>query len=362
MNTAPLNPWLYNQLMKRFKEVRVNHPGVRFRYEFGKDETGRPTLKSSDYHEQYQVCCPICGDNRFRLCISSAWLTQPVEYMPRLTHLAVCYNEHCPVTKEEFYSPFLYEADKWMNIPAVVADPPRRELISLPNGFRKLDTLPEDHPVLVFLRKQYFDMRPKYLAEMYDVGFTDEYDERYRLAKDRIIFPMYQSQKLVAWQGRRIDGLDIQKWVLSPGFRRMFYNGDNVPVTRIPIICEGITSSIACGPFATAVCNKIIDDRMAQEAASRWQSVVILTDPETFVLDKREKKPAVYAEKMAAMFNKHLKIPAYSFKWPEELLELARRKVNREKVKVPDSADLGMDLMYKLLDAQLPASHRGCLV
>jgi hypothetical protein len=291
-----------------------------------------------------------------------------------LTHLAYCQNEQCPVTEFSFYHRVLkimegLGGSSVTLVPAPAA-PPLKSPIRLPAGFVGLDQLDSSHAALKFLRRKYA-IDPMYLASAYGAGYATERDELYRMAYGRVIFPIVENGELIGWQGRRIDDLPDQKWILSPGFRRCFYNADRILPHQIPIICEGITSAIACGPTGTAIFNKVLDDRLAKEAATKWQTAIVVTDPETFVPDLRTEKrnplgkitsPAkVYAHDLVTILNKYMKIPVYAFQWPQEILDLAKLKVQGHDVKVPDPADLGLVGMHRLLHAQVPASHRDSL-
>ncbi len=244
----------------------------------------------------------------------------------------------------------------------------------LPVGCKQLDMLPAGHRALVFLAKKYRDLDPVYLARNYGASFTAEKDDLYRLAFERIIFPVYDNGELVGWQGRTIDSANPKRWLLPPGFRKCFYNGDRISPLQIPIICEGITSSICCGPSATAIFGKELDEYACRKFAARWPSAVIALDPETQLPDPHA-HGRVFAQELKAKLDPLLKIPAYILKWPEEAMEAARRKFAYEQRKVdakalkqpappkeehsvPDAADYGITGMVEILK-QIPDSHRG---
>ncbi len=366
-----LNPGLFAKLKAYFRTVRVVQRGVPFHHHIGTDpRSGQLTVLKNGPHEQYEVDCPFCGDEDKRLSISSAWLTQPVSYLPMLTHNLICYNEECEgVYSPEFYKQFLSDGiEHLLKREVEIAPEPVKPDLRMPKGSIPLDQLPADHPAVTFLLRKYNGLTPDYLARGYGAVFASEQDPVYRMAYNRIIFPIFEKGEFVAWQGRAISVDMAPKWLFSPGHRRNFYNGDRIESDKIPVICEGITSSIACGPFATAIYNKVIDDRMAREFASRWRSAVVLLDPETFVPDMRTEKrnckgtvtaPArVYAQELIDQLNKYCQFPVHAFRWPDEVLELARRKVRREEVNVPDPADLGLARMRELLIAQTPSTHR----
>ncbi len=290
-----------------------------------------------------------------------------------LTNAAKCYNTNCQVTQFEFYGDILRDLKdaemgmllRGISQPAVVEPP--KTIVRLPQGTVPLTSLPTDHPALQFLVGKYNGLSAEYLSDCYAVGYTGEQDPYYKLARNRIIFPIFNKGELSGWQGRAITPQDTPKWVLSSGFNKVFYNGDRIGSNHYPVVAEGIPSSIACGPTGTCLFGKEIDDIRAQEFASRWQGAIIATDPETFLPDHREGSDGkVYAHRVRDKLAKYCKGPVVLLKYPDAVLDIAKRwldyEVARQKtpkgtqppedphLTVPDPADIGIPGMAELLN------------
>lgn len=372
-----LNPALYRVLQHRYGTVKVSSRGAPYQYRVETDPvTRRPKVIQIHGGEQYCVCCPLCGEQRHRLVIGHRWLTRPAPHLPMLTSNAICYNTHCQVTRIEFYGDILRDlhdaeigiALREIDQPKVV-EPPKIET-RLPVGTVPLTSLPADHPALAFLASKYTGLDPRYLSDCYAVGFTDQPDPYYKLAQNRVIFPIFDKGELRGWQGRTIDRANTIRWVLSSGFHKTFYNGDRIGPNHYPVIAEGIPSAIACGPTGTCIFGKELDELRAKEFGSRWEGAIIALDPETFIPDEREgSNGKVFAHVLRDKLAKYCKGPVYLLPWPESILDVARRKLEYSIAKqeakakgqeipdqdliVPDPADIGPRGMIELL-SQVP--------
>jgi hypothetical protein len=362
--TQPLNPILYAALKRRFGTVKISSVGVPMKWRVEYDTFGRRHLDVYQGGEQYSVCCPLCGDTKYRLWIGHSWLTIPSKEFPRLTHNIRCETGRgCQVYREEFYRQFLDDigtpsgaAEMFAQLAPQVEIPPLR----LPLGCVPLQSLQADHKACQFLNVKYNGLTPEYLGKVYGALFTEQHDELYPKARNRVIFPILVDGQLAGWQGRAIDGSE-PKWMFNPHFRKCFYNGDNVHESQIPIICEGITNAIACGPNGIAIFGKDLDDERCVAFAKKWRTAIIAIDPETTIPDPRDERKRVFALEMKKKLDQYLKVPAHILQWPEEVLAIARQKFadpKNKKISVPDAADLGMIRMRALLD-QVPFTHRG---
>jgi hypothetical protein len=351
-----LNPALYAVLQKHFGQVKISNEDIERVEERipGKDAI---VLQRG---EHYNVNCPICHDRKYRLSISYQWLVKPPMTNKRITHLVHCYNENCEELRTpEFYDQFLEDLELAEMGLLEVALPEKKvsartqSPIRLPRGFRLLSELPAHHRAIEFVKTKY-QIPYDYLSDGYSVGFTDQPDELYWAAPERIIFPIYNGGRLIAWQGRTIQDVE-PRWYLPPGFIKCVYNGDRVQPFDTPIIAEGIPSAIACGPNGVCIFGKSIPTLLVHEFAEKWSSVIIATDPETFVEDPREKirrtnVGRTFASEMADALGRHIR-DVRMIQWPTEILELAKRKVNGDKVvHVPDPADLGLPYMKRLIE------------
>lgn len=356
-----LNRPLYLTMLKNFGQVRITNENIE------RVEERAPGGKSLVHikGEHYNVCCPLCGEDRYRLSASYKWLSVKPMTTTRVTHLVHCYNEECQAWKPEFWEKLLPDLEAaGLGLLDGMAPPDKQAMAPkinratrLPLGMIPIDDLSPDHEAMLFLRKQY-NLPPNYLARAYGACWVPEADPIFEQAKRRIVFPIYQQGKVYSWQGRSIEPNPDKKWYMPPGFVKCFYNADRVAPHETPVIAEGITSAIACGPRGLAIFGKSINGVLAKEFGDKWQSVIIATDPDTFVPDNRKGGGGrVFAQEMAAALKPYVRT-IRMINWPKDVLALAVKnnndeKIDGQKVKVPDAADLGLKVMKGLLDAAL---------
>jgi hypothetical protein len=346
-----LNPALYAVLRKHFGPVRISNPGqVRI-----ESRDGKTDYSVLDRGEHYNINCPLCRDTQGRLSICYKWLTQAATNH-RITGLAHCYKESCPVTEKAFWEPLLEDLEDaelgallTPDAPGVIVAQPTRAApaVRLPMGYTRLADLPDDHPAVEFARTKYA-IPVKYMSDGYEVGYTEQPDPIYSLAQYRLIFPIRKNGNLVAWQGRTTTGA-APRWWLTMGFVKTLYNAERVRPEETPVLCEGIPSAIASGPQGLCIFGKVLTKPQLQEIADKWMNVIIATDPETYAPDNRPgQNGKVYALEMRNALRA-VGVGATLLPWPEDLLALARRHNEGEKVPVPDAADIGIKRMYQLV-------------
>ncbi len=351
-----LNRSLYLTMLKNFGVVRITNENVE------RVEVRVPGGKSLIHiaGEHYNVCCPLCGDDRYRLSASYKWLSLKPMSTVRTTHLIHCYNEECAAWQPSFWEKLLPDLEAAgiglldnMAPPDLSAMVPKvNRKTRLPKGMIPIDQLPDDHEAVQFLRKQY-NLSPIYMAKAYGACWVPEPDPIFEQAKRRVVFPIYQQGQVYSWQGRSIDPNPEFKWYMPPGFVKCYYNSDRVAPHETPIVAEGITSAIACGPRGLAIFGKYLNSMRAKEFGERWQSVVIATDPDTFVPDNRKGGGGrIFAMEMAALLKPYVRT-IRMINWPKDVLALATKNNNGEKTKIPDAADLGLKVMKGLIDAAL---------
>jgi len=365
-----LNLALYRALKQLYGRVKITDRRAPMKWHLGLDNHHKPCVIVTQGGEQYEVNCPFCHDLRGRLAIGHSYLTRPHARLPRLSHNLRCYNEECRQVYSTEFQMKVSAAGGDDPVAALAAafqsgsvEEPKPIVMRLPNGMVPLHELPADHRACQFLRAKYNGVTPELLGTVYGAGYVAEHDDIYPAAKDRIIFPVYDRGQLAGWQGRAV-GAHPKKWFLPPGFQKVLYNGDRVGPLQVPIICEGITTSVAAGRSALAIFGKSLAVARCVELAVKWPTAVLLLDPDAYIPHPRTGVSAVdtLRERLDEAFVAVGKQPVYVFRWDAAVIELARRKViGKENISVPDAADFGPEVTAFLLNQQVPASHRGLL-
>ena len=240
------------------------------------------------------------------------------------------------------------------------ADPPARPppppgRIRLPAGCQPLQALAADPPAFVFVARQY----PKVPLEDFlaaSVLFTDQYDERWRMAANRLIFPIIQDQKLQWWQGRTINPLETRlRWLNPGGFHKALFRHDDVPGDHTVVITEGIPACLGTHADAVATYGCNLTAFQLDSIARRWRRAIIATDPDTFVPDHRVRgEPRVAANELMEKLRPLMESVA-AVEWPDDHLAVAAQKLGpdhakNKDLKVPDAADLGRPYMAPLIE------------
>jgi len=94
------------------------------------------------------------------------------------------------------------------------------------------------------------------------------------LKYSRIIIPIIQSRRVVAWQGRIIGECPVgaKKYLFSTGFKKSLtlYNKDNAMLCDDIIIVEGVTDVWRIGAQGVALFGKTISQRQIEIMAALW--------------------------------------------------------------------------------------------
>jgi hypothetical protein len=171
---------------------------------------GKTRLKTLSGGEEYCVCCPECGDKRFRLWINHRYKT---EYQGQVMHyLARCHNENCEKNNPGFWKRLhqrITAGGAGLTQHLYVEDPDPEELkltpTPLPGVCEPLHVLKRKDPRHLAVR--YVESRgfaAEELGEVWGVSFC-EYSNV--LPKEnRLVFPVYDyyEGKLMTmnWQAR----------------------------------------------------------------------------------------------------------------------------------------------------------------
>lgn len=295
-----LNQALYNRLQDVFGEVRVYNEGdpflasnLRGSFAVSKFKKNRSKLSIISPGEYYSVCCPLCGDTRFRLWINHMW---NVRYLGHsLKHLVCCYNEGCQDlegfqdTLDELLSPSSLTS---LVRPVLVTERPTEE-IEFPGTAIPLTELPSDHNVITYLR----ETRGLDITELSDYwGVKWLIESQHNLISDtnRLIFPVYSGGKLVAWQTRWFDYerntpvppyKTIPKYLTQGHKNRVVYNLDGVRGSDWVMIGEGTIDAIKVGPkHGICIFGKSLSARQAEliytELVAKGTKIILALDPD----------------------------------------------------------------------------------
>jgi len=288
----PLNPMLHALLKRRFGKVKITNPGAAFRGHIGHDwASGRDVLKVDMRGEGYAVCCPHCGDTRFRLIVNHRWGVRDSRGFRNLW-LVKCYNDtDCFNTDKTRRGELLeeLEAPGWQRLENARVMPASedRDLgeVVFPGPVTRLDELPPGHPAWLYLAGRGFD--PVRLGRAYGVSWCQE--SRYTLARRRLIVPFYEEGELVYWQARYPGELDWKDktnppkyWNLARPRGAIVYNIDAARNYATGVVCEGVSDVWAVGPMAVALLNNRLlpAQRRKLQAAFAGRPLVLLLDPD----------------------------------------------------------------------------------
>lgn len=354
-----LNKPLHDALRSKLGEVRVTNENQQ------RVERYDPRSRTSDVKvrgEHYQVCCPFCDDQKYRLSVSYQYLQRKGLTYEKRTSLIHCYNQGCQEVYEDQFAADLTRRVADARVGSLIDDElPEQHVempvsqsdrrLPLPPACTLLRELPSDHEARVFLRGKYPGLSERIMLA-HNLMWSERSNKRYRFAARRIVFPIYSGGELVSWQGRAIDDDDKLRWYSPPGFvKEHVFNIDSITPIDQAVICEGIPSAIACGLKAVAIYGTSPSQAAINMLAERCQSVVLATDPDTYVPDNRPGgKGKIAVEDLRHRFEGKLRTALIT--WPSDVLAAARAYCNGEtKVKPPDAADLGVRKMKAIIDA-----------
>lgn len=288
-----INSALYMTLNRRFGEVRIANEDESMSARYGYDAiTGRPKFSIGHMGESYRVCCPFCGDQRFRLWINHRWATREPGTMNRYMSLAKCFNEDCIAKRgwRQLENYIFNRSDVCIDLDV----PIRRgisklEEVSMPGEVRLLSDLPASHHAVKYLCQRGYDIQE--LSSIFKICYcSDTSNKEYNLASNRIIIPVYMKSVLVGWQARYIGDRDwhdkefrVLKYFSIPHFRKslVLYNYDEaIKDDGFVVVCEGPSDSWRIGPSSVALFGKSISVEQVSLIANTWQNgyVAVMLD------------------------------------------------------------------------------------
>ena len=291
-----LNQTLYDALKRAFKDkIKIANQGAVYHGvvhstpgDRDSSRIDKKTVITRSGGEEYRVCCPHCGDTRYRLWINHRWGTEMAGMT--LDHLAICHNEQCQKN---------YGFMRWLrsvvegNVGVVDKEPVfdkddvgsdmKLEQVPLPGVCTRVDELPDYHVAVRYLREQRgFD--PDELGRYWGVSWC-EYSSKLP-PKNKLIIPIYDylDGKLVTlnWQARWLEAKGLndkpskgdQKYFNMPGVSKnwLLYNAYRaVQNPTVVVICEGVFDVMRFGrTHAVSIFGKTASTKQKELLWQNW--------------------------------------------------------------------------------------------
>lgn len=317
----PMNPKLHRQLLNAFGAVRVAKEGEKLGVNVRVDPfTRRRRVNVVGGGEDYKVCCPFCGDTRYRLEISHAWLVPNEDGVKLGLSVVRCYNDGCdlnttaPIERrrwcherlQNMLKPYIVRAHGIQLRPA--RHMAELKELELPANRQPLHELPDHHPAVIYLRDERgFD--PARLAQEFELYYCVHDPNPF--VTERIIIPIRIGGKLVGWQARKAGKpvADEPKYWTAPGTAksRALYNYDRAKETPFGIVVEGVTDVWRIGAQGVATLGSSVSQTQFALMTAAWGStgVGLMLDPD-FVAKPRTHpdRPSGYEKIRATLSDK----------------------------------------------------------
>lgn len=285
-----LNPLLYERLQEVFGEVRVSSegdlgtlipPDVLDRHARGGNNRKKIYASPGDWGEVYHVCCPACGDRRFRLyiCYMSHTKARIGKAMCHIPWVFDCKNEHCRPELQEYFTRVFQDMavqDLQKMTPATLKGPPKESItgllslkVTVPKPLINLQDSQVLPSALDYLVSRGFDPLElstkwgcKYIPEGASWKSQDGTKERF-FREHQLFCPGIEGRRLLGWQTRilRVPHPKEPKYSFMPGGVRYLYNLDNALKYKDVMIVEGFTDVWWAGDDSFAMMGHTLTDR-----------------------------------------------------------------------------------------------------
>lgn len=332
------NPQLYNILKQAFGRVRVQNQGVPYKYTVRDGAVFR--IHSG---EEYCVCCPFCGDTRFRLAVNHMFGVMLPEGI-RVIHAAHCWNENCAVIGKLLELVGSADAVSECAVSVNTSTPVNWEDLAVENNknYKRLekvipvDKLSVEHPAYKYLVSRKLD--PALCYKYFKLLYCSKGSF---LSERRIIFPVTFNGLTVGYQARGILGhtYDVEskhvpKYYTCKGFNKSYfvYNYDNAKNFNFVVVVEGPVDVLKFGLPAVAIMGKSLSEMQARLIVDTWEGPIYL-----------------YGD------------PGFANDWQSNLERLQGCVVNRQRcmLYVPEDRDAGATPSRELWDCISEVSVKG---
>jgi len=344
------NPELYNKLCELFGEVRVANEGEAFKCVKAPNVHGKLIAKKLESGEEYRVCCPICGDGRFRLYINHMFGLDAQAGFPT-SKLVKCQNESCEQnlrSKENaievlqgmlkgYFRRSMTNQVETLRVKAeeVSLEPP----LAFPSNAINVADLRKGNPAYDYLLSRRFS--PLEIGAKYGVAYTMNFketrgDKDYTWLSGRMFIPCGDA----GWQARDLDGRSNIKYYSSPGWKKTksVYNIESA--RKYPDFCvltEGVTDVWRVGERGVATFGKDPSSHQLNELTRNFATVGVALDTDAFQGNKQSGQKAI--------------------------VELHKRGVHAFRIILPegkDPADCSQDELWAIISEE--AKRRGLKV
>lgn len=349
----PLSPTLYERLRRHFGTVRIAAVGQAFRAMSVRGINNEPRLRFRQRGEHYRVCCFACRDTRFRLYINHMF-GQKDGHGRKMTFLAICFNEGCMAKRENLEDLVEKLEDTGLLATERIRDgevlPLHASEVQWPGYCKLLSKLRADHDANAYLASRGFDTAV--LAARFKISYC--LDSDYFLARNRIIIPVFEHDKMVGWQARYVGELPWKdkerkrylpvKYFSCPNsqFRsRCLYNWDEMKRWQTGVVVEGPTDVWRFGAMSGCIFGNTITETQRRKllAVFRKRVLILLLDPEEFSSRSTLRAVRLFEKRMPGRFCA-IKLPVGTD--PGSL----DRDFLRDYVR-QEAADRGVKVVYK---------------
>lgn len=350
-----LNPLLYRRLKKSFGVVKISNRKQNFIAKKARDIlTDEPRLEYLHTGEYYQVCCPYCSDQKYRLWINHMYGHKD-SWGRRMSFLAVCYNDKACMNAYD------NRQDLWERLSAMDDDlevsrimpgdetPPEERVIDWPGPCLPMTKLKAGNKALDYIETRGFTA--EYLTKNFDVRLC--LSSHYFLCRDRLIIPVFYKGEMRGWQARYVGELPWKhkekkkglppKYFTYPGMPRstLIYNFDVAKQYQTGIIMEGPIDVWAFGRMGMCTFGSTMTtwQRKRFLAIFRQRTGVLLYDPEAFEEKQTQDAIAYMTRRMPGRFAA-IKLPEgsdpgkFGLEGREFLRDYVHDKAKEQGVKV----------------------------